>query len=309
MRALITGGAGFIGSALVDRLLAEGHAVDVIDDLSNGSLANLASARSRGGAGHQLSFHQLDIRSPDLGELMARRRPELVFHLAAVAPPGGPVVDADATVVGSVQLLEGCRVANARKVVFAAAASIYGDLDRSQLPARESEPRRPLSSEGLSKAAVLDYLYAYRERFDLEFTALVLANVYGPRGHDGVVAGFARRLLSGEACTIFGDGRQTRDFVYVDDVVDAFARSIERGDGLMINIGTGAETSVRDLYATMSAAAEVDRPTVFAPGRRGRGEPVRMSVDVGRAAIHLGWKPWTSLPEGVRSVLAAFKRG
>src|SRR5207248_2333640 len=122
----------------------------------------------------------------------------------------------------------------------------------------------------------------------------------------GVVAGFARRLFGGDACTIYGDGRQTRDFVYVDDVVDAFARAIERGDGLVINIGSGAETSVRDIYATVAGAAAVDRPAVFAPARR--GESPRLCLDVGRAGIHLGWKPWTGLDEGVRAVVAATRR-
>ncbi len=238
MKALVTGGAGFIGSTLVDRLLAEGHAVDVVDNLSTGSLANLAEAR-RSRVGH-LIFHQLDVRSPDLAELINKCRPEVIFHLAAQADVrvsvADPLFDADINVMGSLRVIEGARASGARKVVFASSGgTIYGSPDPSDLPVKESYPQRPLSPYGVSKKVVGDYLAAYRELHNLEFTALALANVYGPRqdphGEAGVVAIFAGRLLSGQPCTVFGDGTQTRDFVFVDDVVDAFARAAERGAG------------------------------------------------------------------------------
>jgi UDP-glucose 4-epimerase len=313
VRALVTGGAGFIGSTLVDRLLAEGHSVDVIDDLSKGSLANLAEARS--GSGHQLTFHQLDIRSPDLVELMTRRKPEVVFHMAAQADVRvsviRPVFDAEVNILGSLQVLEGARAAGSRKVVFASSGgTIYGDPDPSELPVKESHSQHPVSPYGVAKKVVGDYLYAYRTLHDLEYTALALANVYGPRqdphGEAGVVAIFAGRLLSGEVCTIFGDGEQTRDFVFVDDVVDAFARAAGQGSGLVINIGTGAETSVNKLYSTMASDAGVDAPAVHAPPRP--GELQRSALDPGRAAIHLGWKPWTTLSEGTAAVIDYFRR-
>ena len=312
MRSLVTGGAGFIGSNLVDRLLAEGHSVDVVDDLSTGSLANLAAARSN--PDHQLTFQQLDVRSPDLAELIARRRPDVVFHLAAQADVrvsvARPVFDADVNILGSLQVIEGARAAGAHKVVFASSGgTIYGDPDPSSLPVKESHPQQPVSPYGVAKKAVGDYLFAYRELHNLEFTALALANVYGPRqdphGEAGVVAIFAAKLLAGEPCTVFGDGRQTRDFVYVDDVVDAFARAADRGSGLLVNIGTGQETSVNDLYATMAAEAGVSRRALSAPARP--GELRRNSLNPGRAAIHLGWKPWTTLAEGTRSVLDYFR--
>ncbi|MEA2931291.1 MAG: UDP-glucose 4-epimerase, partial [Actinomycetota bacterium] len=248
MRALVTGGAGFIGSTLVDRLLAEGHSVDVVDDLSSGTLANLADARTT--PGHDLSFHHLDIRAPAVTELMARRRPEVVFHLAAQADVrvsvSRPVFDAEVNILGTLNVLEGARAAGTAKVVLAASGgTLYGEPD--ELPVRESAPQRPLSPYGVSKKAAGDYLAAYRELHGIEFTALALANVYGPRqdphGEAGVFAIFAGRLLAGEQCTIFGTGEQTRDFVYVDDVVDAFARAATRGSGLLMNIGTGVETS------------------------------------------------------------------
>lgn len=308
MKALVTGGAGFIGSALVDRLLAEGHSVDVVDDLSTGSLANLADARSDPAV--DFRFHRLDIRSDALPALVQRRQPDVVFHLAAQMDVrrsvADPLFDADVNIMGSVNVLEASRAAGARKVVFASSGgTIYGDVDPSDLPIKESQPQRPTSPYGVAKKAVNDYLWAYRELHDLEYTALALGNVYGPRqnphGEAGVVAIFAGKLLRGERCTIFGDGGKTRDYVYVDDVVDAFARAAERGTGLLLNIGTGVETSDRQLYDTMATAAGVSGEPTYSPDRP--GDLRRSCLDPSRAEIHLGWKPWTSLPDGCRSVL------
>jgi len=312
VKALVTGGAGFIGSTLVDRLLAEGHGVDVVDDLSKGSMANLATARAD--HGHQLTFHQLDVRSPDVVELIVRRHPDVVYHLAAQADVrvsvARPVYDADINVLGSLQVLEGARASGARKVVFASSGgTIYGDPEPSALPVTEEHPQRPVSPYGVAKKVVGDYLHAYQELHGLEYSALALANVYGPRqdphGEAGVVAIFAGRLLAGEPCTIFGDGHQTRDFVYVDDVVDAFARAAERGSGLVLNIGTGSETSVNELYRSMAGAAAVDRPPTFAPARP--GELARSCLDPGRAGVHLGWAPWTKIDDGAAAVIDWFR--
>ncbi len=306
---MVTGGAGFIGSTLVDRLLAEGHTVDAVDDLSSGALSNLAEAR--GTAGHALTFHHIDIREPAIVELMARRRPEVVFHLAAQADVrvsvARPVFDAEVNVIGTLNVAEGARAAGSRKIVFASSGgTLYGEPD--ELPVRESAPQRPLSPYGVAKKAAADYLAAYRELHGIEFTALALANVYGPRqdphGEAGVVAIFAGRLLAGEGCTIFGTGQQTRDFVYVDDVVDAFARAASRGSGLLMNIGTGVETSVNRLYQAMADAAGVVLPPTYAPPRA--GELARSSLDPGRASIHLGWEPWTTLEQGTAEVLRWF---
>lgn len=312
MRALVTGGAGFIGSTLVDRLLAEGHAVDVVDDLSTGSLGNLAEAR--GDRTHELKVHQVDIRSGEVVDLIARRAPEVVFHLAAQADVrvsvARPVFDAEVNIIGSLNVLEGARAAGTRKVVFASSGgTIYGDPGPSALPVKESHPQQPLSPYGVAKKVVGDYLAAYRSLHGLEFAALALANVYGPRqdphGEAGVVAIFASKLLADEPCTIFGDGRQTRDFVYVDDVVDAFVRAADRGSGLLCNIGTGHETSVLELHRTMAAeAGRPGAPVVAAPARQ--GELARSALDAGRAKIHLGWSPWTELDTGAAAVLRWF---
>jgi UDP-glucose 4-epimerase len=308
VKTMVTGGAGFIGSNLVDRLLAEGHAVDVVDDLSTGSLANLAAARA--GQAHALTVHQLDVRSGELVEMIARRRPEVIFHLAAQADVRvsvtRPVFDADVNILGTLRVLEGARALESARVVFAASGgTLYGEPDDADLPVRESHEHRPLSPYGVSKKAAIDYLVAYRELHSVEFCALALANVYGPRqdphGEAGVVAIFADRLLRGEPVTIFGDGEQTRDFVFVDDVVDAFVRAATRGGGLVLNIGTGRELSVNELARTMADEAGSSVPPTYAPARP--GELQRSALDPERAGIHLGWSAWTELAPGVRAVL------
>ena len=309
----MTGGAGFLGSNLVDRLLAEGHEVDVLDDLSSGSLGNLADARADRTA--RLTFQKIDVRDPQIVDVIGRREPEVVFHLAAQTDDRvsveRPAFDAEVNVIGTINVLEGARAAGARKVVFASSGTaIYGAVPASRLPIKESQAQMPRSPAGVSKKVALDYLTVYRERHGLEFTALALANVYGPRqdpdGGAGVVAVFARRLLADEPCTIYGDGEQTRDFVYVDDAVDACVRAATRGGGLLVNVGTGVETSVNELYATMARAAGVDRPAAAAAMRP--GELPRSALDPSRAAIHLGWKPWTPLAEGTARVLDWLER-
>ncbi len=307
MRVLVTGGAGFIGSTLVDRLLAEGHAVDVVDDLSSGTLANLTDARAVGG---DLRFHQLDVRAPEVVQLLARRAPEVVFHLAAQSSVAvsvrEPVLDAAINVCGTLNVLEGARRAGARKVVYAASGgTLYGTADPRELPLAESRPRAPRSPYGVSKAAVIDYLATYHELYGLAHTSLALANVYGPRqdahGEAGVVAIFAANLAAGRESTIHGDGRQTRDFVFVDDVVDAFSRAATRGDGLVVNVGTGVQTSIAELYATMAAVEGCTTPPHYGPARP--GDVRHSALDPTRAGIHLGWSPWTALGTGVAAVL------
>jgi UDP-glucose 4-epimerase len=312
MRALVTGGAGFIGSTLVDRLLAEGHAVEVIDDLSSGRLGNLADARAD--RDHEFSFHQMDICDPTVADLIERRRPDVVFHLAAQidvrVSVTDPALDARINVLGSLNVLEGARRAGSRKVVFASSGgTIYGEVDPEDLPVTEAHSQRPVSPYGVSKKVVTDYLHAYRELHQLEYTSLALANVYGPRqdphGEAGVVAIFAGKLLTGETCRIFGDGEQTRDYVYVDDVADAFVRAAERGSGLICNIGTGVETSVNGLYRAMADNAGVAADAEHAPARP--GELARSALDAGRAELHLGWKPFTTLQTGTASTLDWFR--
>ncbi len=310
MRTLVTGGAGFIGSTLVDRLLAEGHEVDVVDDLSTGNLANLADARAD--RNRRFSFHRLDIRSPAVTELVEMRQPEVVFHLAAQADVrvsvAKPAFDAEVNIIGSLNVFQGAIAAKTRKVVFAGSGgTLYGTPE--EIPVKEGHPQRPESPYGVSKKAGGDYLHYYREIHGLEFTVCALANVYGPRqdphGEAGVVSIFAGKLLEKERPVIFGDGRQTRDFVFVDVVVAAFVRAADKGGGLILNVGTGVETSVQQLYDTMARATGYKEPAQYMPARA--GELQRSALDPTRAGIHLGWKPWTTLDEGVGRTLDYFR--
>jgi UDP-glucose 4-epimerase len=307
VKTLVTGGAGFIGSTLVDRLQAEGHEVDVLDDLSTGSLRNLAEARAD--RTHRLRFHQIDVRDDQIVDLVARRAPEVVYHLAGQvdvrSSVARPAHDAALNVGGTVNVVEAARVAGARKVVAAVSGgAMYGEVPPRQLPAKESQALAPTSPYGVSSRVAVDYLAMYRRLHGLEFTALAMANVYGPRqsphAEGGVVATFAHRLLAGEPCTVYGDGEQTRDYLYVDDAVDAMVRAAERGDGLVVNVGTGVQTSVNALYQLMAAAAGVSWPPEGAAAPP--GEVARSALDPTRAAIQLGWRPWTTLEEGVGRV-------
>jgi UDP-glucose 4-epimerase len=310
MHALVTGGAGFIGSTLVDRLLAEGWKVDVVDDLSSGSLGNLAAARAL--PDRRFSFHRLDIASPAVVDLIGHRRPDVVFHLAAQmdvrVSVARPVFDATVNVLGSLNICEGAVAAGVKKVVFAGSGgTLYGAPD--EIPTREGSAQHPLSPYGVAKKAVGDYLHYYREVQGLEYTVAALANVYGPRqdphGEAGVVAIFSGKLLDRQRPTIFGDGSQTRDYVFVDDVVDAFVRAVDKGGGLVLNIGTGIETSVQQLFDTMAKLIGFKDAAKYSPPRA--GEVQRSALDPGRAAIHLGWKPFTSLEEGIARTLEHFK--
>ena len=310
MRVMVTGGAGFIGSTLVDRLLGDGHEVDVVDDLSSGTLVNLAGARSRKPG--RFTFHRLDIRSTGLVDLITSRSPEVIMHLGAQmdvrVSVAKPVFDAEVNILGSLNVCQGALAAGVRKVVFAGSGgTLYGEPE--DLPVREGHSQHPLSPYGVSKKAVGDYLHYYREIHGLDSTVLALANVYGPRqdphGEAGVVAIFAGKLLAKDRATVFGDGSQTRDFVFVEDVVDAFVKGADAGGGLILNIGTGVETSVQGLYDAMARLAGFPEPPRYAPARA--GELARSALDPGRAATHLGWTPQVDMDTGLAKTLAWFR--
>jgi UDP-glucose 4-epimerase len=310
MKAVVTGGAGFIGSTLVDRLVDRGDDILVIDDLSSGSEANLAKARSAGTGSVELEV--LDVAEERTTDVVANFRPDVVFHLAAqinvTLSVEDPVNDARINIIGLLRVLEGARLGDTRKVVFTSSGAIYGEVDESQLPLSEDAPRQPLSPYGVTKLAGVIYLDAYRALHGLSGTTLALANVYGPRqdphGEAGVVAIFARRLLADRTCTVFGSGRQTRDFVFVGDVADAFIRAGDSADGGLFNIGTSVETSVNELYGSM--ASLTGGPMEPEREAERTGEILRSALDPTLAGDQLNWAPTTSLESGLGQTLAWF---
>ena len=309
---LVTGGAGFIGSHLCDRLLAEGHRVVAVDDLSTGRIANLSEAR---GYGNEFTFFNMDVRADGLRSLFERHSPEVVMHVAAQAAVSrsmdDPVFDASVNTMGSLNVLECSRLTGVRKVVYAASGgTLYGEPRK--LPVKETarSGSRPESPYGISKKVVIDYLSYYERYHGLDWTALALANVFGPRqdpdGEAGVVAIFSSKMLVGEAPTIFGDGNQTRDYVFVDDVVHAFALASDRGSGRVVNVGTAMETSVNGLYRMLSDITGFEGGPGHGPARL--GDLRRSSLDIALAADVLGWKPWTHLEDGLAETIS-FIRG
>ncbi|WP_117000738.1 NAD-dependent epimerase/dehydratase family protein [Desertimonas flava] len=294
---LVIGGAGFIGSHLVERLLAAAVSVDVIDDLSSGSLANLSSARETARInGGDLRIHTIDASAPEVRDLVTLRRPKHIFHLALL-PPGRT----DPTALGrsftsTLTVLEAARQASVSKVVvLLPATAMHGYPSSRDLPAKEGEIV-PRGVRGVVAKAIVDLLTLYREQHGIEFTALAASSVYGPRQHPkrGVVAALIDAASRGEPARLTGDGRQSRDFVYVDDVVDALIRTRERGSGLVVNVGTGVQTTLRDLAAIVARSGPAPTFVAARPD-----ELARFSVSPVRARIHLGWASWTLLPDGI----------
>jgi UDP-glucose 4-epimerase len=306
MDCLVTGGAGFIGSNLVDVLLARGDEVTIVDDLSTGRRENLDGALA-GGA----RLVELDIRDrAAVAELAAEVAPEVVFHLAAQIDVrksvADPAFDASINVGGTANVLEAARVAGTRRLVFVSTGgAIYGEGDGQRLPLPESAPIAPMSPYGQSKHAAEGYLALFERLYGLSGVSLRLGNVYGPRqdplGEAGVVAIFCGRLQEGGRPTVFGDGTQTRDYIYVGDVVAAALAAAESGATGPINVGTGVETDVLELAARLGELGDGDFEPEFAPPRE--GEVQRISIDPARAAAELGWKAETGLAEGLRTTL------
>lgn len=305
---IVTGGAGFIGSHLVDRLLELGYSVTLVDDFSTGSVFNLETAKLHGSS---LNIAHCDITSSDLLAIIQQASPRYIFHLAAQADVRkslkDPIGDATVNILGSVNVMECARMAGAERLLYAASGgTLYGDPDVALLPLDEEAEHNPLSFYGVSKKGVIDYLKAQKALYGMDYVALALANVYGPRqdphGESGVVSIFAGKLLAGERCVIYGDGHQTRDFVYVDDVVDAFINAIELGSGETINVASSIETSIDDLYWTVARLAGVTYEAEFLPGRT--GEIGRSALSNRKAEKILGWSPKTDLEVGLSQVLS-----
>jgi UDP-glucose 4-epimerase len=304
VRVLVTGGAGFIGSHVVDRLIRDGHGVAVVDNLSAGRRDHVHPAAT---------LHVCDIRSARLSGAFAAARPQVVVHVAAQAAVArsvaDPVFDASVNVLGTAALLEACRRTGVGRVVYTSTGgAAYGDTET--LPTPEDHPTRATSPYGVSKVTAERYLDVWSGLTGGLAVALRLANVYGPRqnphGEAGVIAIFAHRLLRGEPCVVYGDGEQTRDYVYVEDVADAVARALTRPEASgPVNVGTGMETTVNELYRRLARAAGVGRAAEHGPARP--GEQRRSVLDPSRAKALLGWTPATALDDGLATTLASFR--
>jgi UDP-glucose 4-epimerase len=307
MRTLVTGAAGFIGSTLVDRLLSEGHDVVGVDNLSNGVAANLDHAHgiNRVTPG-RFTLVQADIQAPELAGIVSGTNPDAVFHLAAQvdlrASVSSPQFDARTNVLGTINMLEACRKSGVRRFVYAASGgSRYGAPTR--LPVDESAHVRPLSPYAAAKVAGELYVGAYAEMYGLAPICLGLSNVYGPRqnphGEAGVIAVFGSRLIGGEPVTVYGDGTATRDYVYVDDVVDAFVRA---GHAPLTttgtyNIGTGRQTTVADVHRLIDSALEGTSVPRYSPSRTGELDAI--ALDATKAERELGWHPVVDIGTGI----------
>lgn len=305
MKALVTGGAGFIGSHLVDRLVGAGHEVAVVDNLATGRAERVRPPAR---------LHRVDLRDPGLADVLDTERPEVVFHHAAQTDlrrsVADPAFDAEVNVVGSVNLLEACRRVGVRRIIFASSGgAIYGETEI--IPTPEDHPTLPASPYGVAKLAVEHYLVCWQALYGIGAVSLRYANVYGPRqdplGEAGVVAIFAHRMLQGEGPVINGDGEQTRDYIYVDDVVEANLRVLERPEvSGPINIGTGLETTVNALFHRLRGLTGAAVPERHGPPKA--GEQRRSGLDAALAKRLLGWTPQVNLAEGLARSVEHFRR-
>ena len=302
--ALVTGGAGFIGSHLVDRLVQEGFHVAAVDNFATGSRENLNK---------DAVLHQVDICSEALGDVFRAERPEIVFHLAAqtsvVLSVQEPAADARSNILGSLNILEQCRQFGVERIVYCSTGgALYGDPQ--YLPCDEGHPIRPVAPYGASKYAVESYVHCFSRLAGFRYTILRCGNVYGPRqdphGEAGVVAIFAGRMLEGDQVSIFGDGEQQRDFVYVTDIVEAHMKALEEVEYEAYNIGTGDPTSVNTIFAQLAKLTGYQQAPVHQPPRR--GEVFKIYLDVGKAREKLGWKPAVDLETGL-TLTASYFRG
>ena len=305
MRVLVSGGAGFIGSHTVDALAARGgHDIAVIDDLSAGKRQQV-NPRAR--------FYQADLRdAPAVRGVIERERPEVLVHLAAQMDVrrsvADPVFDAQVNLLGLLNLMEAGRERGLRRVVVSSTGgAIYGEQER--FPCDEEHPQRPVSPYGIAKLATEKYLFFYQAQYGIDYVALRYANVYGPRqdphGEAGVVAIFCGRILEGSPVTIYGDGGQTRDYVFVGDVVRANVAALGSSVSGAFNIGTGVETSVNQLYEELARIAGTSRAAEFGPARA--GEQRRSVILPERAAKELGWRPQVELADGLAQTLRFFR--
>lgn len=301
---MVTGGAGFIGSNIVDAYLAAGHDVFVLDDLSSGVVENLSS---------KANFFHMDIRDPQIEKVFVENQFDVVNHLAAQMDVrksvADPVFDATVNVVGTLNVLENCLKHGVGKVVFSSTGgAIYGEQD--YFPADEKHPTRPLSPYGIAKLAVEKYLFYYNAVHGIRYVVLRYANVFGPRqnphGEAGVVAIFTNKLLKGEETVINGDGRQTRDYTYVGDVVRANVLALDYDKSDIFNIGTGKETDVNTIFRKLRDSVGIGADEKHGPAKA--GEQMRSVIDYSKAKKLLGWEPQVGLDEGIDLTVKYFRQ-
>ncbi|UZQ83672.1 SDR family oxidoreductase [Thermoanaerobacter sp. RKWS2] len=302
MKVLVTGGAGFIGSNIVDLLIENGHEVVIVDNLSTGKEEFINK---------KAIFYKKDITDDDLYEIFEKEKPDYVIHQSAQIDVqksiDNPVFDAKVNILGTVNLLKCCRKSGVKKVIYASSAAVYGNPE--YLPIDEVHKINPISYYGISKHTPEHYFEVYRQLYGLKYTILRYANVYGirqdPKGEGGVISIFIDKMLKGERPIIFGDGKQTRDFVYVKDVAKANLLALERGDNEVVNISTNKPTSINELVEMMNKIMNTSLEPIYTEPRK--GDIVHSYLDNKKALDVFGWKPEYSLEEGLKETIEYYK--
>ena len=303
MKFLVTGGAGFIGSNIVDRLISEGNQVVVVDDLSTGKESNLNT---------EARFYKMDIRNPELASIFETEKPSYVCHHAAqvsvVRSTREPILDARLNIEGSLNVIELSRKHGVKKIIYASTGgALYGEPE--YLPADENHPINPLTPYGASKHAVEHYLYLYGVNYGLDYTILRYANVYGPRqdphGEAGVVAIFTQKMMDGDRPIIFGDGTATRDYVYVGDVVEANILALNKGSKGFYNVASNKETTVNEIFHFLKAESYFQLAPLHEAKRVGEVQRIFLTND--KAKEELGWYPTVELEEGIKRTVEYYR--
>ncbi|HDS08959.1 MAG TPA: NAD-dependent epimerase/dehydratase family protein [Firmicutes bacterium] len=304
MKAIVTGGAGFIGSHLAEGLIEKGVEVTVIDDLSTGKKENIPL---------KAKFHHCSITERKIARVIEKEKPDYIFHLAAQMnvrkSVESPQFDAKVNILGSLNILEAVKDIGLNKFLFASSGgTVYGE--QTEFPAAEKHSLNPLCPYGVAKLAVENYLYFYKQNYNMDYISLRLANIYGPRqdpyGEAGVIAIFATKLLTGEQAVINGDGKQTRDYVFVKDVVNAFLTAMEINGSDYFNIGTGIETDVNELFRIINRLTSGNQEEVHGPAKK--GEQIRSVLSHDKIKGVCAWEPKVKLNEGLEQTVEWFRK-